>query len=87
MNIDLIKRNLTEIVTEDEFINLLKEKSQPTTYCGYETSGPVHIGTMVAINKQIDFICERPLNITKPVADVKLPGCGFRMRRRSLGLH
>lgn len=55
MDIDLIKRNLTEIVTEDELDNLLKENKQPTTYCGYETSGPVHIGTMVAVNKQIDF--------------------------------
>ena len=55
MNINLVKRNLTEIVTEDELDNLLKEKKQQVTYCGYETSGPVHIGTMVAINKQIDF--------------------------------
>ena len=55
IDIDLIKRNLTEVVTEEELDNLLKEKKQPVTYCGYETSGPVHIGTMVAINKQIDF--------------------------------
>ncbi|PKP54415.1 MAG: tyrosine--tRNA ligase [Candidatus Altiarchaeales archaeon HGW-Altiarchaeales-3] len=54
-NNNLVKRNLTEIITEEEFNNLLKEKKQPVTYCGYETSGPVHIGTMVAINKQVDF--------------------------------
>ena len=50
-----IKRNAAEIVTEEELDALLKEKKNPVTYCGYETSGPVHIGTMVAVMKQIDF--------------------------------
>jgi len=54
-NLDLIKRNTTEVVTEDELTRLLNEKKEVTTYCGYEVSGPVHIGTMVAIQKQIDF--------------------------------
>jgi len=53
---ELVKRNLAEMVTEEELDTLLKEKKQPTTYCGYETSGPVHIGTLVAINKQVDFM-------------------------------
>lgn len=52
--LDLIKRNTEEITTEEELDLLLKEK-KPTTYCGYEVSGPVHIGTMVAVSKQIDF--------------------------------
>lgn len=52
--LDLIKRNTEEIITEEELNLLLKEK-KPTTYCGYEVSGPVHIGTMVAVLKQIDF--------------------------------
>jgi len=55
MNVEIVKRNLSEIVTEEELDNLLKEKREPVTYCGYETSGPVHIGTMIAINKQVDF--------------------------------
>ncbi|HDI72580.1 MAG TPA: tyrosine--tRNA ligase [Candidatus Altiarchaeales archaeon] len=54
-DINLIKRNTAEIVTEDELNRLLKEKKSPVTYCGYEVSGPVHIGTMVAVYKQIDF--------------------------------
>lgn len=53
---EVVKRNLAEIVTEEELTKLLKDKKHPTTYCGYETSGPVHIGTLVAINKQIDFM-------------------------------
>ena len=52
---ELIRRNTVETVTEDELTTLLKEKQNPVAYCGYEVSGPVHIGTMVAINKQIDF--------------------------------
>ena len=55
MNLDLIKRNTEEIVTDDELSRLLREKKLPITYCGYEVSGPVHLGTLVAISKQIDF--------------------------------
>ena len=55
MNLDLIKRNTEEIVTDDELSVLLREKKLPITYCGYEVSGPVHLGTLVAISKQIDF--------------------------------
>jgi len=54
-NLDLIRRNTEEIITGEELASLLKEKKSITTYCGYEVSGPVHIGTLVAINKQIDF--------------------------------
>ena len=53
---DIIKRNLAEIVTEEEFDRLLDVKKHPTTYCGYETSGPVHIGHLAAIYKQLDFL-------------------------------
>ncbi len=51
---DLIMRNTEEIITMEELNLLLKEK-KPVTYCGYEVSGPVHIGTMVAVLKQVDF--------------------------------
>ncbi len=53
--IELIKRNIIEIIEESELEQLLKEKKHPAIYCGYETSGPVHIGTMLSINKLIDF--------------------------------
>ncbi len=53
--LELIKRNVSEIVTERELQILLRENKNPTTYCGYEVSGPVHIGTLVVVNKQIDF--------------------------------
>lgn len=56
INTQLIKRNTAEIVTLEELEETLKEKKTPTTYCGYEPSGPVHLGTMVAVMKQIDFL-------------------------------
>lgn len=51
---DTVKRNTQEIVTEEELDSILK-KTNPIVYCGYETSGPVHIGTMVTVSKLLDF--------------------------------
>lgn len=52
---ELTTRNIIEIITEDELKTLLKEKKSPSVYCGYETSGYIHIGTMLSVNKLIDF--------------------------------
>ena len=52
----IITRNLVEIVTKDELIVLLRAKKRIRTYCGYETSGFVHIGTAATALKQLDFI-------------------------------
>ena len=52
---ELIERNTSEIVTREELKELLERKKTPVAYCGYEVSGPVHIGTLVAVNKQLDF--------------------------------
>ncbi len=54
--IHLIERNTTEIVTRQELLDLLEEKKTPVSYCGYEVSGPIHLGTLIAINKQLDFL-------------------------------
>jgi len=53
--LELIKRNVAEIVTEDELKNILKTKRKPVVYCGYEPSGPMHLGHFVTITKLIDF--------------------------------
>lgn len=55
MEISLIERNTKEIITREELYELLKRRQLAITYCGYEVSGPVHIGTLVAIQKQVDF--------------------------------
>ena len=54
MDSQLIKRNTVEVVTDDELETVLKKK-RPKVYCGYETSGPVHIGHMVTVNKLLDM--------------------------------
>src|SRR3989344_1760212 len=53
--LELIKRNNIEIVTEEELKKLLKDKKKPSVYCGYEPSGPMHLGHFVTITKLMDF--------------------------------
>jgi len=53
--IELIKRNTVEIVTLDSLKELLKKKKQPRVYCGYEPSGPLHLGHFVTIIKLLDL--------------------------------
>ena len=50
----LVTRNLAEAVTEEELRDVLR-KENPSVYCGYETSGPVHIGHMVTATKLLDM--------------------------------
>ena len=52
---ELITRNIEEILTEEELIELLRSKKKIRTYVGYETSGFVHIGTASTALKQLDF--------------------------------
>src|SRR3989304_10247098 len=50
----LIKRNSAEVIGEDKLKDILKLK-KPVTYCGYETSGPIHLGHLVTITKLLDL--------------------------------
>lgn len=52
---ELIKKNTEEIITEEKLKNLLKEKKNPVVYCGYEPSGPMHLGHFVTITKLMDL--------------------------------
>jgi tyrosyl-tRNA synthetase len=52
---DLIKKNTEEIVSEEELLKILKDKKKPVVYCGYEPSGPMHLGHFVTITKLMDF--------------------------------
>jgi tyrosyl-tRNA synthetase len=51
----LILKNTSEIVSLDELKELLKKKKQPRVYCGYEPSGPMHLGHFVTITKLMDL--------------------------------
>ncbi len=50
----LVKRNVVEVITEQELVKLLGRK-KPVVYCGYEPSGAMHIGHFVTIMKLMDF--------------------------------
>ena len=52
--IELIKRNTQEIIGEQQLKDILKLK-KPVVYCGYEPSGPIHLGHLVTITKLIDL--------------------------------
>ena len=51
---ELIKRNAEEILNEKDIQKLIK-KNKPIAYCGYETSGPIHLGHLVTITKLLDL--------------------------------
>ena len=54
--LELVRRNVSEIVTEQELEKLLEEKKQPIVYHGFEPSGELfHIGYLIGINKHLDF--------------------------------
>jgi len=52
--LELIKRNVAEILGEEKLKDSLK-KEEPVVYCGYEPSGDIHIGHYVTILKLKDF--------------------------------
>jgi len=57
--INLIKNGsveLVDILTEKELIRLLETKQHPISYWGIATSGPLHIGYLKPINKQLDLL-------------------------------
>ena len=53
--LELIMRNVAEIVSEEQLLKIMKEKKKPVIYCGYEPNGPMHMGHFVTITKLMDF--------------------------------
>ncbi|MHA1167771.1 MAG: tyrosine--tRNA ligase [Candidatus Hodarchaeales archaeon] len=53
--LELIRKNTEEIITEEELINELNSNKYPVTYCGYEPSGPLHLGHMITVTKLRDL--------------------------------
>jgi tyrosyl-tRNA synthetase len=53
---ELIKRNTEEIVTEQELMDLLKKKKNPSVYCGWSITGRPHFGYFLPIIKLADFM-------------------------------
>ncbi|MDP1695635.1 MAG: tyrosine--tRNA ligase [archaeon] len=53
--LELVRKNIVEIVTEEELVKLLKSKKSPVVYCGYEPNGPMHLGHFVTVIKLMDL--------------------------------
>lgn len=53
--LELIKRNVQEIVTDEELLELLNNKDKPVAYVGYEPSGKIHLGHVLTVNKLLDL--------------------------------
>jgi tyrosyl-tRNA synthetase len=67
--LELVKRNVEEIVIEEELQELLKKKESPRAYVGYEPSGKIHMGHVLTVNKLID-LQKAGFKITVLLADV-----------------
>ncbi len=67
--LELIMRNVQEIVTEEELKVLLETKKHPTAYVGYEPSGKIHMGHVLTVNKLLD-LQKAGFKITVLLADV-----------------
>ncbi|PAV14121.1 tyrosine--tRNA ligase [Methanosarcina spelaei] len=67
--LELINRNVQEIVTEGELEELLNNKETPRAYVGYEPSGKIHMGHVLTVNKLID-LQKAGFEITVLLADV-----------------
>jgi tyrosyl-tRNA synthetase len=67
--LELVKRNVEEIVTVEELQELLKKKESPRAYVGYEPSGKIHMGHVLTVNKLID-LQKAGFKITVLLADV-----------------
>ncbi|HEY3360796.1 MAG TPA: tyrosine--tRNA ligase [Methanosarcina sp.] len=67
--LELIKRNVQEIVTEGELEELLNKKEASRAYVGYEPSGKIHMGHVLTVNKLID-LQKAGFEITVLLADV-----------------
>lgn len=53
---ELIQRNTTEIVQEEELKKLLKDKKKPVAYWGTAPTGRIHVGYLIPLLKIADFI-------------------------------
>ncbi|UPW01479.1 tyrosine--tRNA ligase [Halorussus gelatinilyticus] len=66
---ELISRNVEEVVTDEEVEALAEDPEGKRVYVGYEPSGVLHIGHMLAANKLID-LQEAGMEVVILLADV-----------------
>jgi tyrosyl-tRNA synthetase len=66
---ELITRNATEVVTEEEVQELADDPDGKRAYVGYEPSGVLHLGHLLAANKLID-LQDAGMDVVVLLADV-----------------
>lgn len=67
--LELVSRNVEEVVTPEELNALMETNPHPKIYVGYEPSGNIHLGHMITANKLID--CQRAgFSVTVLLADL-----------------
>jgi len=66
---ELITRNAEEVITDEEVQALAEDPTGKRVYVGYEPSGVLHIGHMLAANKLID-LQEAGMEVVVLLADV-----------------
>ncbi|PKM92059.1 MAG: tyrosine--tRNA ligase [Euryarchaeota archaeon HGW-Euryarchaeota-1] len=65
----IVKRNVEEIIGEEELIHLMKTNQPITHYIGFELSGKVHLGGLLCMAKVKDFM-DAGFKITIFLADI-----------------
>jgi tyrosyl-tRNA synthetase len=67
--LELVTRNVEEVVTPEELKSLMENNPRPKVYVGYEPSGNIHLGHMITANKLID--CQKAgFHVTVLLADL-----------------
>lgn len=66
---EIITRNVEEIISLEALKKILGEKKKPVVYCGYEPNGPMHLGHFATIIKLMD-LAEAGFRVKILLADV-----------------
>jgi tyrosyl-tRNA synthetase len=67
--VDLVSRNIEEVVTREELRSLLETKSHPKAYWGFECSGFMHVGIGLIPGAKIRDMVEAGFDFTIFLAD------------------
>ncbi|MEA3330042.1 MAG: tyrosine--tRNA ligase [Nanoarchaeota archaeon] len=51
----LVRRNTVEVIGEDKIQEIYEKGKKPIIYCGYETSGDIHLGHLVSMTRLLDL--------------------------------
>jgi tyrosyl-tRNA synthetase len=69
MNINIILKNVQEVITRNELENLAEKGTKIKAYIGFEPSGFVHLGTGLICGNKIKDLAEEGIDVTVLLAD------------------